>query len=428
MIDRKYCKDCGHEFYTTNQAIEDGWGCVYCDDKLGEEELLKRLVKRIGNNEYIFRGLTTGPDGRLTLYHKPCGREISTKAIYFLFKNGKCQCTQKMQYEEAEKRIKEYSDFELIRFEASSKPAKFYHKSCGGNFELLFREFIETPKCRCCEIQQDITPEVFRQRVKDIVGDEYEVLSDVFRLDDKVEIRHNKCGTIHKYKAHHFLRGSRCPECYVKMSIKKTNMMLDDCSNGRYKVIDHNKYFLIIWDSKEEKEIQMTGKHIAQELLRPTPSTILKIDQTKKKEEQISTWESWYRLFIEYKEEFGHLCIGRGEKYKGYGIGDWCSELRNIYNKGLMSEEHIQKLKEIDFVFDVVFYKWNIRFEEYKEYVVTTGDMNPMEKIVYKGSKVGTWVRTQRHQESDGKLQPRFKELLLEFNPSFFDKRLSRNV
>lgn len=51
-----------------------------------------------------------------------------------------------------------------------------------------------------------------------------------------------------------------------------------------------------------------------------------------------------------------------------------------------------------------------------------------MEKIVYKGNKVGTWVRTQRHQESDGKLQPRFKELLLEFNPSFFDKRTNRNV
>lgn len=429
LIAIKHCKDCGRDFYTTNQAIEDGWGCVYCDDKLGEEELLKRLVKTIGNNEYIFRGLTTGPNGRLTLYHKPCGRELSTKAIYFLFKNGKCQCTQKLQRKEAEKRMKEYPDFKLIAFGGSSKPAKIHHNVCGKDFEMhFFRDFLETPKCRCCEIQQDITPELFRERVREIVGDEYEVLGDVYRLDDKVEIKHKKCGTIHKYKALHFLTGSRCPECYVKMSIKKTNIMLDDCSNGRYKVIDHNKYFLIIWDNKEEKEIQMTGKHIAQELLRPTPSTILEINQTKKKKEQISTWESWYRLCIEYKKEFGHLCPQQDEKYQGYAFGCWCSEQRMEYNKGVMSKDYIQKLEEIDFVFDAVFYKWNKRFEEYKEYVAETGDMNPKIDIIYNGNKVGNWCLGQRKAKNKGKLNPMFEELLLEFNPSFFDKRTNRNV
>lgn len=427
LIVRKHCKDCGRDFYTTNQAFEDGWGCVYCDDKLGEEELLKRLVKTIGNNEYVFRGLTTGPNGRLALYHKPCGRELSTKAVSFLFKNGKCQCTQKLQRKEAEKRMKEYSDFKLIDFEGASKPAKFYHNLCEQYFiTCTFREFLETPKCRCCETQQDITPEIFRQKVKDIVGDEYEVLDDVHRLNGRVKIRHKKCGRVQEYEAHDFLIGSRCSECYVKMSIKKTNIMLHDCSNGRYKVIDHNKYFLIIWDNKEEKEIQMTGKHIAQELLRPTPSTILEIDQTKKKQEQISTWESWYRLCIEYKKEFGHLCPQQDEKYQGYAFGCWCSEQRIENNKGLMPEEHIQKLKEIDFVFDVVFYKWNVRFEEYKQYVAETGDINPKTNVVYNGNKVGNWCLGQRKAKNKGKLNPTFEKLLLDFNPSFLDRRVNR--
>ena len=428
LIVSKYCEKCNQYYYTTNQGLKDGWGCIYCDEKLGEEELLKRLIKVIGNNEYTFKSFSKGKGGRLSLYHKYCGQDISLLLGNFIFRHTKCNCNQKLQRQEAEKKMKAFPEFKLVEFGGSSMPAKFYHNNCNKHFVVSFREFLRTPKCRCCEIQQDITPTVFRQKVKDIVGDEYEVLGDVYRLDDKVEIKHVNCGTIHEYKALQFLFGSRCPKCYIKMSIKKTNMMLEDYSNGRYKVIGQNKYFLILWDNKENKEIQLSGKHIAQELLRPTPSSILDIDMSKKNKTQITTWDSWYRLCLDYKEEFGHLYIKRNEKYRDLAIYDWVGQQRTQYNRGLLSNEKVQKLKEIGFIFDTVLYNWNIRFEEYKQYVADTGDISPKRNVIYNGKQVGNWVRTQKQQEERGKLQPRFKEILLDFNPSFFDSKLNKKA
>lgn len=422
LIICKHCDKCNQDYYITNQGLKDGWGCTYCDEKLGEEELLNRLIKVIGNNEYIFKSLSTGKGGRLVLYHKHCKKELSLLLGSFLFRHTKCKCNLQLQRAEAEKKIKEFSNFKLIDFNGSSKPATFFHNDCGQYFTVCsFREFLRTPKCRCCEIQQDITPDSFRQKVKDLVGNEYEVLTDVFRLEDKVKIRHKKCDTIQTYTAYHFLEGARCSKCYIKMSIRKTNIMLEELSNGRYKVIGHNKYFLILWDNKEEKEIQLSGKHIAQELLRPTPSSILEIDVNENRK-QISTWDTWYRLCLEYKKEFGHLYVKRNEKYKGFAFYDWVGNQRMDYNKGLLPEDKVQKLKELGFVFDTVLYNWNIRFEEYKQYVADTGDRSPKRNVIYNGKQVGNWVRTQKQQEERGKLQPRFKEILLNYNSSFFDK------
>jgi len=56
--------------------------------------------------------------------------------------------------------------------------------------------------------------ETFKKEVKDLVGYEYEVLSEYTKMHDTIYMKHNKCG--HKYYviARNFLKlGARCPYC-----------------------------------------------------------------------------------------------------------------------------------------------------------------------------------------------------------------------
>lgn len=304
-----------------------------------------------------------------------------------------------------------------------AQPATFYHDVCDQEFDVFeFKDFLETPKCRCCEITPDMTTELFKQRVEEIVGDEYEVLGEANRREDRIDILHKQCGRITNFKVYEFLEGSRCPHCYCKTSDDRLAKMLKEYADDRYVIMGHDKYRFIIYDNEEKREIRLRGKHVIQEMLRPTPSPIL---PTHKEciEKSITTWDAWYQLCIEFKQEFGHLAVSREQKYKGRLIGDWCSMQRILRNKGELSEDRIRLLEDIDFVFDMVFYYWNERFEEYKAYVQETGDMNPKEEVIHNGNKVGRWVRGQRHENARGKLNPVYKEILLDFNPDMFKDR-----
>ena len=134
----------------------------------------------------------------------------------------------------------------------------------------------------------------------------------------------------------------------------------------------------------------------------------------------MTSWDAWYQLCIDYKNEFGHLCLQKDEKYKGFGLEQWCGNTRKAYNKGRLSNAQIEKLKAIDFIVDKKLYMWKEHFNAYKTYVGLTGDNYPSEKAIYKEHKVGKWFATQRKRNSCGKLNPTYKELLLEFDPDFF--------
>lgn len=427
LVIKKHCKKCNKDYYTTQYADDMGWGCIYCDSKSSDQKLFERLVRIGGNNEYELKTPFQNMSEKVTLHHKICDKDISISPSHFLFLHTRCNCSQRLLRKEAEKRMKPYPDFELLEFKGAGLPATFRHKVCGEIFELnAFRDFIETPKCRCCETQQDITQEEFEKRVKDLVGEEYTVVGEIVTLKDRVAMRHNSCGHIHEFKPYEFLSGTRCPQCYQKTSHKKLEVMLKEYANDRYSIIGHDNYRFILRDNKTDTEIKLKGCHIVQELLRPTPSPILPNDKTKSIGQSLSTWDRWYKLCVEYKNEFGHVCPAHTEKYKDQAFGDWCSAQRIAFNKGHLSEDKIKRLEDVGFIFNYALYAWNQRFEEYKAYVQETSDMNPFERIVHNGNKVGKWVRNQRHEEAKGKLNPVYKEILLEFNPDFFKPRQIR--
>lgn len=423
LVIEKYCDKCNRVYYTTEQAITDGWGCVYCDHELGEHKLFKRIVKVAGNNEYTLKSKFVRTGDKVTLYHKACGKAFVVRPGYFLFQGTRCACNSTILEKEARRRMKAYPQFELLEYTYFAGPAKFLHKKCDKTFTKTFRSFLENPKCVHCELQHDITQESFEQEVKNLVGDEYVVIGKVTTKSQRVDMKHNVCGRVHGFKLVEFLAGSRCEHCYQKPSEAALEKMLEQYAGNRYAIIGRDNFRIILYDNKEKKEIRLRVKHIVQEIMRPTPSIILPTDNHVKVDQPPTAWEAWYQMCKDYKEEFGHLDVQHDEKYQGKLFGDWYRAQRRAYKKGLLSEEQIKLLNDIGFVFDAVSYHWNQRFEEYKAYVNETGNYFPPINTIHNGNKVGAWFLGQRKERNRGKLNHEYEKILLEYYPDFFKER-----
>lgn len=431
MIEQQYCPTCRQKYYAVPMALNDGWGCPECDAKLDRFTFLSRIVEKRENNNLKLKNIINAKGRgapRLLLQDLSTETELTTSLPGFLYGNVNRYGSNRRTKSEAEKIMETYPDFKLLEYRGMSQPATIYHKVCGQSFKLKsFEFFLVSQHCRYCE-SKNFDFEKFKQQVYDLVGNEYDVLE---RMDynkygaNCVKIRHNKCGSIKVYSVALFLQGYRCPKCSSLIREDYMQLMLDKYCGERYKITDKvdygTTYKFVLLDIKTNEKRPMFLKHIMQEMVRPTPSPILEFTSDEPRV-QIDSWDLWYELCKEYREEFGHLCPVRGEWYKGKLISRWCRDQKMLYNKGQLSKDKLKKLQDIDFVFDPFFYKWEKRFEEYKEYVKDTGDYVPEACVVHKGNKVGKWFHLQRTQNNNGKLKPIYKQLLLEFNPNMFDK------
>ena len=57
------------------------------------------------------------------------------------------------------------------------------------------------------------TTETFKDKVYNLVGNEYTVLSEYISSREKISFKHNKCNRIFKMRPNNFQQGQRCPYC-----------------------------------------------------------------------------------------------------------------------------------------------------------------------------------------------------------------------
>ena len=116
--------------------------------------------------------------------------------------------------------------------------------SCGNVYWLqsnrvIGKQFQQCPYCN--KKKSKITNDNFKQKVFDLVGDEYTVIGDYVNNYTKVKLRHNKCGFIIEMMPKHFLNdGHRCRACAMKNRYNKTFINdLAMMSNNQLYAIDH---------------------------------------------------------------------------------------------------------------------------------------------------------------------------------------------
>jgi hypothetical protein len=112
-------------------------------------------------------------------------------------------------------------------------------------------------------------------------------------------------------------------------------------------------------------------------------------------------WEEKFAELLAYKEINGHCNVPR--HCKNQGLGGWVTTQRTVRKTGLLSEERIQRLNQIGFVWDILDASWEEKFAELLAYKEINGHC----KVPVKGSEhpqLGSWVDRQRLYRKEGKL------------------------
>ena len=129
-------------------------------------------------------------------------------------------------------------------------------------------------------------------------------------------------------------------------------------------------------------------------------------------------WNQNYELLKEYlKQNYGNYPKKR-EIYKEENIGDWIDTQRVVYANGelqedgsiryetyILTKEKIEKLNEINFIWNYHEYVWDQNYELLKEYLQEYNRNYTKSDEIYKGKIIGNWIRSQRISYINGEKQ-----------------------
>lgn len=100
----------------------------------------------------------------------------------------------------------------------------------------------------------------------------------------------------------------------------------------------------------------------------------------------------------EYREQNGNTDVNiRFVTEDGFALGRWVSNLRMAYKEGTLDKTRIEQLQEYDMIWDVREFRWNVAYQEAKQYFIKYGNLDvPADYSTSNGVALGTWVRNQK--------------------------------
>lgn len=106
----------------------------------------------------------------------------------------------------------------LGQYDKAKTKVLMRHETCGNEYSVTPSNFLRGHRCPCCavKIEHDKlrkTSLEFSSEVKELVGEEYKVVSEYQGTNTKLRMKHTKCGLEYSVTPNHFLRDRRCPFC-----------------------------------------------------------------------------------------------------------------------------------------------------------------------------------------------------------------------
>ena len=338
------CPVCGYKYCSTLWLEEHGWECPQCDYQMNIQDFVSRLVERSGKNRYVLRSEFSSMDGKVMLYHKDCKKERPFLLRSFLFNGTRCICESTITPETAKTEIEKNKGFILKKFINTNQPITIYHTECCHTFTCNYHKFIQHPHCHYCTPRYMDTEE-YKKRIRQLVGDEYTLISSFVDQKTKIEIQHNICGKSKWYQPNHFLEGQRCPIC-AKVSDEWMNMyqFLEQyrIEYGNVAVPKRQVYREIqlgTWCQHQRQDYKngvLTEKQV--ELL-----SLLKFDFDPLETE----WDRRYEQYKRYIAETGSAKIARRRMFEGEHLGTWVYAQQKRYRLGKLSPIRREKLLAI---------------------------------------------------------------------------------
>ena len=219
-------KECGHEWEPTPHSLLSKKSfCPNCTKNIRKDtKSFKQEVFELVGDEYEVLGEYVNNKTKIEVMHRPCGRKYSIEPNNFLRGNGRCLCVSQRKRRGTETFKQEImelvgDEYEVLsEFVYSDDYVVMRHNKlgCGYVWNVTPSNFIHS-KTRCPKCAKRIKrdTESFKQEVFELVGDEYEVLSEYITANDDITIEHKKCGHIWTTTPSRFTNNkSRCPICF----------------------------------------------------------------------------------------------------------------------------------------------------------------------------------------------------------------------
>lgn len=339
------CPQCEKYYCSTIEAFSNGWGCPYCNKDKDGNNKLQALIKSI-NSEYQLISEFISLNKNVTMHHNYCNSNFKINPRRFLFDGIRCKCENIVTMQNAKEKIESYTGYKLIEFTTCSEPIKVLCEKCGHYFFCNYYKFIKYPGCRICK-SKSMTKERCRQRVNELLADEYTLVKEFNGKDEPVILRHNKCGREQKYKIYNFLDGQRCHYC---------NSLSRDSSwykgyellcqyKDEYGMIDvpkrysYKEYNLGFWCQRQRVD-KKKGilNDICIEKLNDLGFCWNPLDQQ---------WNRSYEQYKKYIACSGKVSISRRTDFEGEHLGNWVATQRKRYKEGKLISNRINMLRAL---------------------------------------------------------------------------------
>lgn len=223
-------KICGNEYEVLPYSFLNGRRCPMCKSlKKTNEDFKKELQDNIWE-EYELLDEYKNARTKARILHKKCGTKFERLPNDFK-KNPSCPDCNKYIKQYNRRKTKEdilleirsqfNDEYTWISGKYVNKNSKLClkHNICSTEFEVRYHDFIyQRSKCPLCmnEKLKKIhlkSLRVFTKEFYELAKDEYLLLSNYKKSNEKIKIKHVECGNSWECTPNNFLRGSRCPYC-----------------------------------------------------------------------------------------------------------------------------------------------------------------------------------------------------------------------
>ena len=228
----------------------NGIRCPKCSGKLPyNTETFREKIYSLVEDEYTVIGEFINTKTKININHNICGYNYFVIPNDFL-RNKRCpKCSGKLPYTTKifKEKITELTnnEYELIGEYGKNNKNKVTMKhnisSCNFIWNVSPNSFLSKgTRCPKCAGLLPYNIDTYKQKVFELVGNEYEVLGNYINSQTKILMKHNICNHEYYVIPTIFLYGIRCPKCNGNnpYTTKEFKNKVNDITFGEYEVLN----------------------------------------------------------------------------------------------------------------------------------------------------------------------------------------------
>jgi predicted Zn-ribbon and HTH transcriptional regulator len=184
-------------------------------------EKFKEEFYNLVGDEYEVLGEYKHNKEKIKIKHNLCSKVFEATPNNLLHKSRPTGCS--FCYGNKKKTTNEFKNkiFNLVQdeyevlgeYKTTHDLIQFKHKTCGSIFDMRPSNFLQGQRCPECNLNKLKTHQEFLNEVKKLEKKNYIVLENYVNDSTKINFYHKKCGTTYSVTPRDFLNGHRCPTC-----------------------------------------------------------------------------------------------------------------------------------------------------------------------------------------------------------------------